>query len=849
VTFLVPAEPYPDESLAGLIVRATAMNFRRNPLMALRRFGILTTRPASLCVRPPSLAETIARMAGTHDVERIAQKFHVPIQGRGGWSNFFGEPLRDFYRELKKRRVAPTSLKNGEYVRAMWALKPLSFDPVTKETLIDACPKCDRVLGWTLTYGVAFCDHCSRPEKFMHFSWHYPGLDLRDFPQPKVEVEDEEALDFVTGLIDPLPGRKEAARRLVPEIWSDVSNGDLFEVAMSFSSMLNAERWHFRQTLSRRRRTVSRWEDSITPRVLSIAGRAIIDGQAGFEEFGNILLHEGENKPRETTYGKGNEIGPLGTSDKILCVEARSVIGHMADAYMLSRRDPDMQTLSQLAKKYGTHRTALAALAASRLIPTVIHHQLEKAPVLMSDSALAPLMRQMRQMVSAVAAAPRIGVHRMYLPDLEKRGLLTRVDGPVLKLVKSDTYYTKDSVDALVKKLGGRKARLERPVRLQVALRTLECRHVPWSDLVAAVADGRLKVFSLKAAGSLGERLAVADLDALAGIIQSGSAARPRSASGWVGNATVAEMLGTNEAAVWRLLRLNRLKHHEEAPPYTPFRRAEVERLARDVIFVPEVVRLGAFSTYRQASAWLTSENVAPIVELKEGGWKMYARGPVERLLNGQKKPPPPKPESNLRPRPKGLLHGENSPEGRAAKAQEDKNPSRVGHATAASILGCTIFAVQRLVQIGKLQEAKGVTPYSRAELEALRREIIFLPEMMRLGGWRSRRGVNGWLSRERVEPMFYLKKPSEVPVFCRRHIESLLAKPITVGNAYPKEVKRGLLDMVAKGASVHVASKVLSVAYATAKACGRAKPVLLLLQAWQQLGRHAEEFHLVACR
>lgn len=66
---------------------------------------------------------------------------------------------------------------------------------------------------------------------------------------------------------------------------------------------------------------------------------------------------------------------------------------------------------------------------------------------------------------------------------------------------------------------------------------------------------------------------------------------------------------------------------------------------------------------------------------------------------------------------------------------------------------------------------------------------------------------------------MFYLKKPSEVPVFCRRDIESRLAKPIIIGNAYPKEIKRALLDMVAKGASAHVASKVLSVTYTTAKA------------------------------
>jgi hypothetical protein len=55
-------------------------------------------------------------------------------------------------------------------------------------------------------------------ESDVQFTWYYPGLDLRDFPQPKIQVDDEEALDFLTGLIDPSPVRKERSRRLVPEM-------------------------------------------------------------------------------------------------------------------------------------------------------------------------------------------------------------------------------------------------------------------------------------------------------------------------------------------------------------------------------------------------------------------------------------------------------------------------------------------------------------------------------------------------------------------------------------------------------------------------------------------------------
>jgi hypothetical protein len=821
---IFPIEPYLDESLAGLIVRATASNHHRNPLKALRTVDIVTNAPGSLCSRSPDLAKSIAKLVGSNDEKLIASMFHPAIEGRPGWFDFFGEPVRNLYRNADVRSVAPGALAKKDYVRAMWGLRPFSFDPTSKEQLIDACPQCARPLGWTLTYGVSFCDHCSRPEKFMHFTWHYPGLDLRDFPQPKVKVDDEEALDFVTGLIDPYPGRKEASRRLLPGIWAGLPNGEIFEVVMTFASMLNTSEWDKKSLVRRRAKSGEGWEKT-TPEVLSIAGRAVIGGQAGLEEFGDILRRKNVDKPRERKYGKTSEIGPLGIIDPNLCEAAQVVLKGATDAYLAARKNADMMPLLHLSEKYGVSRVNLRVLAESGLILTTRVEGLMKGPVLMSDAALAPLVRQARESISGTLAAPQIGIHRMYLDELERCGLLERVEGPVLKLLESAAYYTKASVEALRTRLARSVSdrSLADAVRLKVALRTLKVSHVPWVAILAAVLDGRLEASSPKTSGSLGDRLAINDLKALAEIVGKGAVPEPAPASEWVGTATAAEILGANEVAVYRLSKVGRLKRHDQSPMYCPFNRTEVERLAREVIFVPEIVQAGHFGTYRKASSWLRAHNLDALLELKQGSWKLYARSPVERALKQRMETWSPKaPVDWQRPRPKGLLHGPDSSEGKLAAAQEVSDPSRVGLATAASILDTTIFAVQQLAALKKLAKKGKVTPFCRTEVERLARELIFIPEIMRRAGLVSHRGAIAWLKKNDVKPLLCLKRGGGVPAFDRLVLEQVFGRPISIGNAYPREVKVKLLEMVAAGNSIHQASKVLDVGYQTAKTWAR---------------------------
>lgn len=837
--FAFAIDPMPDECLGGLVTRATAVNFRRSTLAELRRVGVVTNAPQSLCSRSPALAKTIADFVGTADVASVAAKFHPQLGANTGRIDFFGEPLRAFYRDAERRRVSPRALRIGEWMRAMWSVRVFGFDPMTKETLIDSCPVCGRPLGWTLTHGVAFCDHCYRPQEFLGAVWKYPGVDLRDFPQPLVEIDDMEALDFVTGLIDPAPGRKEAARLLVPEMWSALSNGDVFEVVLHFASMQIADSWDTKRDGIRRRAKSGEGWEKFTPEVLAIAGRALIDGPAGLERFGDFLRDISREKRRERTYGWFSELGPLGIVDPNLSASARRILGDAVATFFKSRRDPDMKPISHLAEKYGVPRSGLRALVKSGLIPAIKFDHLERAPILVSEKAFKPIAERKREVISGPMAAPRIGVHLKDIEELEKIGLLVRVDGPVLKLLGSSVYYTKSSVDDLAAKIS-QKAVVDEcgdAVRLRVALRSVGARSVPWAVIVTAIADGRLAVTTVKpAAVLLGERLAIPDVGALRRLIEAQAAEAPASAK-WVDKYEAAELLGTNEVAVWRLAKVGKLKPYDDAPANSPFKRGDIERLAKETIFTPEIVRVGRFRTYREASTWLAKQGLDPVLELKKAGWKLYVRANVQKALDARVRQLP-KPERKLPPpRPRGILHGPESWEGRKAAMLEAGDRTRIGFATAASALGCSIFAVQRLVSAGKLSAEGTVTPFERRCVQALAKKVIFLPEIMVRSGYKLHRNVMKWLNANDVRPVLWLKE-NKVPMYDRTTVENILGRPISIGNAYPKETKSRLLALVESGSSVHQASKTCDVEYTTAKAWVRANRSLVHEKPWNEVSR-----------
>ena len=113
-----------------------------------------------------------------------------------GIEYFFGSPVRLRMRESKARRVTPASLCTLPYQSRSLVLRVFQYCPETGERLISNCPNCGKLLGWTRTVGVEFCEHCLSDE-------NDPTTDLRRATADRLAMRDLRLYSQVAGLIVP----------------------------------------------------------------------------------------------------------------------------------------------------------------------------------------------------------------------------------------------------------------------------------------------------------------------------------------------------------------------------------------------------------------------------------------------------------------------------------------------------------------------------------------------------------------------------------------------------------------------------------------------------------------------
>ena len=194
------------------------------------------------------------------DTEHVKQLLAQKGMAGKDWVQLLGIDIRRGHL-AKERRVAPRTLRLNDCQNSLWALRPFSFDLSTKEALLDHCPVCTRKLGWLRTFGPSFCDKCpnnANPSK--------GGVDLRDFPQPDVDIEDEEAIQFVAELLDLSIGQRGC---LHPDL-SNSRPGAIFQLIAG-----------------RLEERPSGWGRALRPRSIEQGARALLNWPEGYHALKN----------------------------------------------------------------------------------------------------------------------------------------------------------------------------------------------------------------------------------------------------------------------------------------------------------------------------------------------------------------------------------------------------------------------------------------------------------------------------------------------------------------------------------------------------------------------------------
>lgn len=637
--------PEKGESLLGFVTRCFSRTPIRKTTQALVLADIHKAKPESL---PTSLDDSAAilRLAALLQTTEgdIRNRLHLPGTLDNGQSiaiDFFGTMIRPAYRSHEIRRVSPRALKTSPHHRAVWDIRVLSFDPETREMLLDECPNCKSKLSWRRAYGVHMCDRCLDPDGF-------PSIDLRDFPQSIVETEDSEALDFITGLVNPdATVKDEALRRVNRDMWPSLSASEAFEAVVAFASALTMKADKDKYKDLPRPRTADEFR-RFTPSVLAMAARAILGGKKGFVPIADEVRKRSNNRPG--FYGVKKELLPL------VCVGADSHLSKATHDIVRLAIHEDMNRtdggnslrrkgyglgneylgIHALSKMTRLRPSALRRLADSGLINVVAATDAKKSPKLMSLSDVATLADIYFDSIHHRNAAMHLSVPSSVLPSLEARGLIHRIDGPVTTLFESaETHYRRGEVEKLAGQIQSRI--LTHPgrtkvVRLSLAVKELILAPIPWGAVITAIISGKAKIYRAPGhARSWKTAAGVIDLPEFLDAVRSEMIAEDSQVSGkWIGNQTAAEMLGLNAAAISAMASRGLLSR--DGPGHTLFDVDEVRSFGAHYIFAPEIEqRTGVLK--RTVRTWLLDFGIEPEMSLEENKYMAYPRRLVEKVI------------------------------------------------------------------------------------------------------------------------------------------------------------------------------------------------------------------------
>ncbi|WP_338609818.1 hypothetical protein V6617_06425 [Pelagibacterium nitratireducens] len=635
---IIATDIYPDEHLPGAVARAAEANGRQHCFELLQMVDVKSHHPGSKVTElDDNEAERLAVLMRTRAPSVLQSRHLVDDLGNCG---FFGTTIRNRHREAQIRRVSPRAMAMKPYVRAMWQLKPFSFDPQTKEALISACPVCHRGLGFSRTQGICFCDWCSSPDDL---GFAQPTVDLRDFPQPIVELEDIEALDFVTGLVDPDPDVRSSFSPQLDNDLSGLSRGEVFELAMAITGIIEQDPRRA-VTSPAKPKTRQDYARVFTPERVAEAGRILLNWPKGFD--GLCEKARATAPDRAGFYGIKSELGQVYalTVDRTLSEPARALVRGAVERNMEltssavqvrraeHRGRSDLITIQEAAERHGLDRRVFTKLLRFPEVTRYRSSGTSKGPVLLVSEEIASLVALREDLESSSSVGLRLGIPNGSVSQLAAAGLIEKVTGPVLATVTGKHQYRRSSVDKLIGDIEARivpRDKGEFHIRLTKAMYRLPAGEKPWVPVVQAILDDRLKVFAVK--GRLEAtliRLAAPSFEAITRVLDCGYRP-PIPIEPTVTRAEAADLLGITVATTIAMVNEGIIPSHGSGV-CTIYRR-DVLAVAEAYITTAEISRMMGVG-YRWVRTRLATLGVEPQFELRKNRGLVYDRRQVVAL-------------------------------------------------------------------------------------------------------------------------------------------------------------------------------------------------------------------------
>lgn len=632
-SFLDPGRPFADESLLGFFARVADDHLFRKMVHALKKPAINTLYPEGLPFHHHDAEERLAFVFKVPKLE-IARRMYRPTEHGG--IDFFGAQIRKGRHEPRRRRVSPRALNIAPYYRAIWDIRILNFCPDTKENLLDSCPVCERQLGWRHTYGIVYCDRCSNQRK-------RPTVDLREFPQKLIEIEDITALDFVCDLIHPLEERKSKARSALSDPFIEFSNSELFEFAVALASAETTSVAVQNSVLERPKSTIE--YERYTPNVIARAGRAILDWPRGFDAIASKVRDKAPQ--RRAFYGVAKELGPLtaicrerivanGLKDLVRLAIEENMLGTENMVRRPTYRSAELITVVDASHEYHIHRSKLDKLAASGAVKTLSAQGTKRLSVLFDRSELDALMKVRASVECERSVAARLGVPAGSLPEFASQCLIKEVSGPVVQLFGGRRCFDKITVDKLIASIEvmiAPEPASKTAVRIPNAVnRTGVSGPKPWSSIFKAILDRKLSVRRMRCERvGLMRNLAVDDNASITNFVEKRhSSSENFQAIEYVTFRDAADLLGSSEIMVSALVTARELPARRGV--HWKIKQADVLKFICEKMLSAEIAaKLGI--GFRAVHSRLTAIGIEPVATVMKDRGYVWCRAEVENNL------------------------------------------------------------------------------------------------------------------------------------------------------------------------------------------------------------------------
>lgn len=157
--------PYDDESLPGLIARATERNVLGLTKVIRDEVGMHRVDVDLAHNDHRQLAHRLADKIGC-DVTDIVLHSHEFLKPSvrpalpADRVRIGASACRRGQLHFASRRISPKTLETSEHHRIAWLHSLLPYCPESFELLIDRCPQCGKTLRWTKAKCIGTCEHC-----------------------------------------------------------------------------------------------------------------------------------------------------------------------------------------------------------------------------------------------------------------------------------------------------------------------------------------------------------------------------------------------------------------------------------------------------------------------------------------------------------------------------------------------------------------------------------------------------------------------------------------------------------------------------------------------------------------